>query len=62
MLAGKAASIADMCITPKEFVERLGDFAQYCPVSLALKGELVDCSATVSLKYAAEYRGGSSQQ
>lgn len=47
-----------MCITPKEFVQRLGDFGQYCPVSLALKGELVDCSGMISLKYAAEYRGG----
>ena len=54
---GKAASIADMCITPKEFEVRLGDFGQYCPVSLALRGELVDCSNTPSLKLAAEFRG-----
>ena len=46
-----------MCITPKEFVSRLGDFKQYCPVSLALRGELVDCSVTSSLKHAAEFRG-----
>ena len=46
-----------MCITPKEFVQRLGDFGQYCPVSLALKEELVDCSGTMSLKHAVEYRG-----
>ena len=38
---GNAASIADMCITPKEFESRLGDFKQYCPVSLALRGELL---------------------
>ena len=54
---GYAASIADMCITPKEFEARLGDFKQYCPVSLALRGELVDCSVTPSLKLAAEFRG-----
>ena len=53
---GKSACIADMCITPKEFDSRLGDFEQYCPVSLA-RGELVDCSGERSLKYAAEYRG-----
>ena len=46
-----------MCITPGEFVVRLGDYGQYCPVSLALRGELVDCSVTTSLQYAAEFRG-----
>ena len=46
-----------MCITPKEFESRLGEFKQYCPVSLALRGELVDCSVTPSLKMAAEFRG-----
>ncbi|KAK7500075.1 hypothetical protein BaRGS_00008622, partial [Batillaria attramentaria] len=54
---GKAASVADMCITPTEFVQRIGDYGQYCPVSLALREELVDCSTTRSLKYAAEFRG-----
>ncbi|XP_072178424.1 adenylate kinase 9-like isoform X1 [Diadema setosum] len=54
---GKAASIADMCITPKEFFSRLGDFGQYCPVSLAKDGELVDCSVQVHLDNAAEFRG-----
>ncbi|XP_065690633.2 adenylate kinase 9 isoform X2 [Patagioenas fasciata] len=54
---GKAASIADLCITPEELRHRLGEFGQYCPVSLAEKGELVDCSVTLSLQFAAEFRG-----
>nr|XP_034965151.1 adenylate kinase 9 isoform X3 [Zootoca vivipara] len=54
---GMAASIADLCITPQELLSRLGEFGQYCPVSLAEKGELVDCSVTPSLKFAAEFRG-----
>ncbi|KFV93160.1 Adenylate kinase 9, partial [Fulmarus glacialis] len=54
---GKAASIADLCITPKELQYRLGEFGQYCPVSLAEKGELIDCSLTSSLQFAAEFRG-----
>ncbi|KFP23703.1 Adenylate kinase 9, partial [Colius striatus] len=54
---GKAASIADLCITPKELQHRLGEFGQYCPVSLAERGELVDCSVTSSLQFAAEFRG-----
>uniref|UniRef100_A0A8V0YMS8 Adenylate kinase 9 n=1 Tax=Gallus gallus TaxID=9031 RepID=A0A8V0YMS8_CHICK len=53
---GKAASIADLCITPEELQYRLGEFGQYCPVSLADKGELVDCSVTSSLQFAAEFR------
>lgn len=55
-LTGKAAGIADLCITPEELQQRLGEFGQYCPVSLAEKGELVDCSA-MSLQFAAEFRG-----
>lgn len=54
---GQAASIADMCITPDEFLQRVGDFGQYCPVSLADKNELIDCSTNVTLKFAAEFRG-----
>ncbi|KAM6084508.1 adenylate kinase 9 [Theristicus caerulescens] len=54
---GKAAGIADLCITPEELQHRLGEFGQYCPVSLAEKGELVDCSVTSSLQFAAEFRG-----
>ncbi|XP_068933174.1 adenylate kinase 9 [Petaurus breviceps papuanus] len=55
--AGKAASINKLCITPQELISRLGEFGQYCPVSLAEKGELVDCSVTSSLETAAEFRG-----
>ena len=54
---GKAASVSDLCITPGECLIRLGDFAQYCPVSLADRGELVDCSVNASLEFAAEFRG-----
>lgn len=54
---GKSASIADMCITPTEFLQRMGDFGQYCPVSLALRGELIDCSTNCTLDLAAEFRG-----
>ena len=45
-----------MCITPSEFEARLGDFGQYCPVSLAERGELVDCAGQ-NLDNAAEFRG-----
>ncbi|XP_007484490.2 adenylate kinase 9 isoform X1 [Monodelphis domestica] len=55
--AGKAASINKLCITPQELYSRLGEFGQYCPVSLAEKNELVDCSVTSSLEFAAEFRG-----
>ncbi|KAM4041197.1 adenylate kinase 9 isoform 2-T2 [Anomaloglossus baeobatrachus] len=54
---GNAAAIADFCITPQELLSRLGDFGQYCPVSLAQRGELVNCSVTSSLQFAAEFRG-----
>ncbi|TRY98900.1 hypothetical protein DNTS_026558 [Danionella cerebrum] len=54
---GQAACINRMCITPKELESRLGEFAQYCPVSLALRHELVDCSDDSSLELAAEFRG-----
>lgn len=57
LFTGKAASIADLCIAPEELQHRLGEFGQYCPVSLAEKGELVDCSVTSSLQFAAEFRG-----
>ena len=46
-----------MCITPAEFKARLGNYGQYCPVSLALRNELVDCSTTASLEFAVEFRG-----
>lgn len=54
---GKAASLRGMCVTNKDFMERLGDFGQFCPVSLALHEELVDCSKDTSMDLVAEYRG-----
>ncbi|XP_044146654.1 adenylate kinase 9 [Bufo gargarizans] len=54
---GKASAVADFCISPHELLSRLGEFGQYCPVSLAQRGELVDCSVTSSLQFAAEFRG-----
>ncbi|XP_015990953.2 adenylate kinase 9 isoform X6 [Rousettus aegyptiacus] len=55
--AGKAACIDKLCITPQELNSRLGEFRQFCPVSLAESYELVDCSVTESLEFAAEFRG-----
>uniref|UniRef100_F6QF20 Adenylate kinase 9 n=1 Tax=Ornithorhynchus anatinus TaxID=9258 RepID=F6QF20_ORNAN len=55
--AGKAACIDKLCIAPHELLPRLGEFAQYCPVTLAEKDELSDCSVSPSLRWAAEYRG-----
>ncbi|XP_035152378.3 adenylate kinase 9 isoform X2 [Callithrix jacchus] len=55
--AGKAACIDKLCITPQELLSRLGEFGQFCPVSLAESQELFDCSATNSLEFAAEFRG-----
>lgn len=46
-----------MCVTPKEFTERLGDYGEYCPVSLVDYGHLVDCSGNPNLDFAAEFRG-----
>ncbi|KAG2468399.1 KAD9 kinase, partial [Polypterus senegalus] len=54
---GKSACIDRLCITPKELKSRLGEFLYYCPVSLALDKELVDCSVSPSLECAAEFRG-----
>lgn len=53
----KAASIADLCISPQELLNRLGEYEHYCPVSLTLRDELVDCSADIKTNYVAEYRG-----
>ncbi|XP_037376109.1 adenylate kinase 9-like isoform X2 [Talpa occidentalis] len=55
--AGKAAHIDKLCITPEELASRLGEFGQFCPVSLAESYELIDCSETESLEFAAEFRG-----
>ncbi|XP_072219011.1 adenylate kinase 9 [Leuresthes tenuis] len=54
---GKAACINRLCITPKEFERRLGEFCQYCPVCLALHHHLVDGSESAALTHAAEYKG-----
>ena len=53
----KAASIADLCVTFDEMVNRLGNYGQYCPVSLALKEDLVDCSKNLTMDFVAEYQG-----
>nr|XP_042117957.1 adenylate kinase 9 isoform X2 [Peromyscus maniculatus bairdii] len=53
----KAACIDKLCITPDELIARLGEFGQFCPVSLAESYELNDCSTTNSLEFAAEFRG-----
>lgn len=57
LLIGKAACIDKLCITPQELISRLGEFGQFCPISLAESHELVDCSVTDSLEFAAEFRG-----
>lgn len=57
LILGKAACIDKLCITPQELTSRLGEFGQFCPVSLAESYELVDCSVTKSLEFAAEFRG-----
>lgn len=57
LIIGKAACIDKLCITPQELTSRLGEFGQFCPVSLAESYELVDCSTTEALEFAAEFRG-----
>ena len=53
----KAACIANLCVTYGEMTSRLGDFGQYCPVSLALNNELIACSENRTLDYVAEDQG-----
>jgi adenylate/nucleoside-diphosphate kinase len=53
----QAASIADLCVTYNEMVNRLGDFGQYCPVSLAVYSDLVDCSEVRPMNNVCEYQG-----
>ncbi|CAG5120479.1 unnamed protein product, partial [Candidula unifasciata] len=53
---GRSAGIYGLCITPKEYRARLGEYEEYCPVSLADKDELIDCSFNQTLEYAAEYK------
>ncbi|XP_007939049.1 adenylate kinase 9 [Orycteropus afer afer] len=55
--SGKAACIDKLCITPQELISHLGECGQFCPVSLAESYELIDCSTTKSLEFAAEFRG-----
>ena len=57
LIIGKAACIDKLCISPEELISRLGEFGQFCPVSLAESYELVDCSSNDSLEFAAEFRG-----
>lgn len=57
MKQDKAASLRGMCVTHKDFIDHLGDFDQFCPVSLNLNDELVDCSADSSMDLVAEFRG-----
>ncbi|XP_047128980.1 adenylate kinase 9 isoform X1 [Hydra vulgaris] len=54
---GRPAPIKSMCITPSEIQSRLGEFLDYCPVSLALKMELVNCADLKNDDLIAEYRG-----
>lgn len=57
LITGKAACIDKLCVTPEELISRLGEFKQFCPVSLAESNELIDCSVTSSLEFTAEFRG-----
>ena len=54
---GNAASINGLCVTPKEFGSRLGQYGHYCPVRLMDHAELVDCSSQNSFKYSVQYKG-----
>lgn len=56
IIDGKAACVADLCITPTEFSERIGSFGQYCCVSLGDRGELVDCAGHPNFEFTAEFR------
>jgi len=53
----RAAAIAHLCVTPDELDARIGEFAQYCPVCLDEKAELVDCSGDTTNNLVAIYRG-----
>lgn len=54
--SGDAAPITGLCISPKEFNLHLGAYGHYCPISLNMFNELVDCSADSYLNNAVEYR------
>ncbi|CAI9737012.1 Hypothetical predicted protein [Octopus vulgaris] len=53
----QAARLQGLCITKETFFSRLGEFHEYCPVTLALDGELADCSKDESMNLVAEYQG-----
>ncbi len=53
----QAASVAGLCVTYDEMKARTGDFGQFCPVSLALDDQLVDCSAYRNMDFVAEFQG-----
>ncbi len=52
----QAACVAKLCVTHDEMINRLGDFGQYCPVSLAFDDQLVDCSDNRTMDFVAEYQ------
>uniref|UniRef100_T1JCE0 Adenylate kinase 9 n=1 Tax=Strigamia maritima TaxID=126957 RepID=T1JCE0_STRMM len=53
----EAAELSNMNLTPDEFKACLGIFRFYCPVSLAIDGELIDCSQIKDHQFCAEYNG-----
>ncbi|GAB1605420.1 hypothetical protein Ahia01_000824100, partial [Argonauta hians] len=57
IIKDQAGSISGLCVTEEAFQERLGEFKEYCPVSLALHNELVDCSHDKTMDLVAEYQG-----
>lgn len=57
ILLDKAVPIEHMCVTPEEFKTHLGEFEEYCSVSLDQSSELVDCSADTTNDLVALYRG-----
>ncbi|CAK8685690.1 unnamed protein product [Clavelina lepadiformis] len=52
----RAAKLFELCISTTEFEVRRGSYGQYCPISLNLYGELVDCSFDSNLEFAVEFR------
>ena len=50
------ARLHGLCITEKDFEEKLGEFLHYCPVSLALEGALVDCKGDAVYQFGVEYQ------
>uniref|UniRef100_UPI00358F4386 adenylate kinase 9-like n=1 Tax=Myxine glutinosa TaxID=7769 RepID=UPI00358F4386 len=52
---GRAACILGLCFTTEECEARLSEFGSYCPVSLALHGELV-CTHSPSMRFVVEFK------